>query len=572
MRNIRIGSRLQLGFGLTIVLTLIVASIGVWRMSHTYQANNYLQKLQDIGGLVNELVGQVEVNANQAQALARFTQRKNISDFQERLKESQQRIDTLLPELEAMIQLPEAISILESANAVRTEYLDKLQQALQNVQFDTQGSSWDFFNDEMPALLDAYRAELNKLQTMQKSVVTQAVNESNDGILLGRMLMIVLGAIAVLVGIVTAWLITRSITRPLNEAVGLAGAVARRDLTQDINPQGNDEVTRLENALLDMVNGLQDAMGRVRVGSEAIATAASEVSMGNLDLSSRTEQQSSSLAETASAMEEFTTTVRNNDEHARQANALSDSSAQVARAGSAAVNSLVQTMGEISDQSRQIAEIIDVIDGIAFQTNILALNAAVEAARAGEQGRGFAVVASEVRGLAQRSAGSAREIKALIDSSVSVITQGNEQAADADSGMQKVLESILKVADLMDEISTASNEQTVGIEQINQAVAQMDDVTRQNASLVEESVAAAENMDEQSRHLAELVATFQLKAQDSVQYTELKTITSSPPQTTEGHLQTSHSPMRQLTHQNRNTTPKSGPHSQTVEEQSWDEF
>lgn len=516
MRKLRISTRLLLGFGVTILLMLVIAATGIWRMADTYRTNHLLQQRQQVTEVVNELAGKVEVNASQVLALSRLTAHRDVEFFEAQLAASQQQVDTLYKQLEAVLPEGEATAIFESAQKIHGDYLAGRELAIQDVELGHAVAADEFFSDKMPALLNNYIAELRRLAAFQESEVQALIADSEAGIQLGQTMIIALGLVAVLIGLATAWLITRSIAGPLNRAVDLAGSVAQRDLTQTIVPQGNDEISRLEQALQEMVQGLQAAMGQVHTGSAAIAQAAAEISMGNLDLSARTEQQASSLAETASAMEEMTTTVRQNDDHARQANTLSDSSAQVARAGSAAVHSLTETMGDINQKSQQIAEIVDVIDGIAFQTNILALNAAVEAARAGEQGRGFAVVASEVRALAQRSAGAAREIKELIDSSVAVIAQGNEQAAQADSGMEKVLESIQHVADLLDEISTASNEQTVGIEQINQSVAQMDDVTRQNAGLVEEAVAAAENMDAQARRLAELVGTFQLNGQQSI--------------------------------------------------------
>jgi methyl-accepting chemotaxis protein len=263
-------------------------------------------------------------------------------------------------------------------------------------------------------------------------------------------------------------------------------------------------------ALGKMNDSLAKIVGDVRVGTEAITTASSEIAAGNLDLSSRTEQQASSLEETASSMEELTSTVRQNADNARQANQLAVTASEVAVKGGTVVGQVVDTMSSINESSRKIVDIISVIDGIAFQTNILALNAAVEAARAGEQGRGFAVVASEVRNLAQRSAAAAKEIKALIDDSVGKVDAGSKLVGEAGSTMNELVDSVKRVTDIMSEIMAASEEQSSGIEQVNQAIAQMDQVTQQNASLVEEAAAAAESMQDQSRKLTEVVGAFKL--------------------------------------------------------------
>jgi len=265
-------------------------------------------------------------------------------------------------------------------------------------------------------------------------------------------------------------------------------------------------------ALKDMNDNLVKVVAQVRMGTDTVATASTQIAAGNLDLSSRTEEQASSLEETASSMEELTSTVKQNAENARQANQLVVSTADVAAKGGAVVGQVVDTMASIKDSSRKIADIIGVIDGIAFQTNILALNAAVEAARAGEQGRGFAVVASEVRNLAQRSAGAAKEIKTLIEDSVGKVDAGSELVDEAGKTMDEIVTSVKRVTDIMSEIAAASQEQSAGIEQVNQAVTQMDEVTQQNAALVEEAAAAAESLQDQAAKLAEAVSVFKLES------------------------------------------------------------
>ncbi|MES2320263.1 MAG: methyl-accepting chemotaxis protein [Pseudomonadota bacterium] len=317
-------------------------------------------------------------------------------------------------------------------------------------------------------------------------------------------------ALAIVLGIaVGTWLI-RSITIPLKVAITAAGQIAAGNLVQDIHVDSTNELGRLLEALKEMSTALTQTVGEVRSSSDTIAIASSEIAAGNLDLSSRTEQQAASLEETASSMEELTSTVKQNADNARSANALVTTASGHAEAGGAAVGKVVETMGLIKESSRKISEIIGVIDGIAFQTNILALNAAVEAARAGEQGRGFAVVATEVRSLAQRSANAAKEIKQLINDSVDKVDLGGQLVNDAGATIQKVMVSVRQVSDIMSEIAAASEEQSAGIEQINQAVVQMDEVTQQNAALVEESAAAAASLQEQAATLAATVSIFVL--------------------------------------------------------------
>ena len=315
---------------------------------------------------------------------------------------------------------------------------------------------------------------------------------------------------ALVCGVLLAWRITASITRPLQEAVSIARKVAAGDLSAQPKVSGSDEVGELLVALKGMNDFLRTIVGQVRNGTDAISGASQEIAQGNADLSARTEAQAGSLEETASSMEELTSTVKQNAHSANEANRLVLSSAQVATRGGQAVREVVQTMEDIKGSSRQIVDIIDVINAIAFQTNILALNAAVEAARAGEQGRGFAVVASEVRNLAQRSAGAAKEIKTLIGDSAQQVNRGTQLVEQAGSTMSEVVASVGRVTDIMAEITSASQEQRVGIDQVNQAIAQMDQVTQQNAALVEEAAAAAQSLQDQAAGLARAAAGFKL--------------------------------------------------------------
>jgi methyl-accepting chemotaxis protein len=328
--------------------------------------------------------------------------------------------------------------------------------------------------------------------------------------LLAERTIIIVTIAALASAVLLAYLITRSITVPIGAAVSAAEAVAQGNLTQEITSDRSDETGRLLRALKDMNESLSRVVGQVRSGADNLATATSQIAAGNQDLSSRTEEQASSLQETASSMEELTAAVRQNADNAQQGTSLASDAAHVAQQGSTVVDKVVSTMTEISDRSNKIADITGIIEGIAFQTNILALNAAVEAARAGDQGRGFAVVAGEVRNLAQRSANAAKEIKELIAASVSKVRDGAQLASEAGDTMSEVTRAVAKVSDIMGEIATASNEQSRGIEQVNQAVVQMDQVTQQNAALVEQAAAASASLREQGRQLSDVVAFFRL--------------------------------------------------------------
>jgi methyl-accepting chemotaxis protein len=357
----------------------------------------------------------------------------------------------------------------------------------------------------------AYQEKVKELLAQQRKAIdttAAAINEANER---SSRLMLTLGILLLAFGAWAAWVISRSITVPLNSALGIANTVADGDLTTHFEEQtARDEIGDLMKALRGMNDSLRRVVSQVQTGTTAIATASSEIAEGNLDLSSRTEQQASSLEETASSMEELTSTVRQNADNANQANQLAQAASDVAARGGKIVGQVVETMGSIDASSRKIVDIIGTIDGIAFQTNILALNAAVEAARAGEQGRGFAVVASEVRNLAQRSAAAAKEIKELIDNSVMQVNAGTSLVQQAGTTMGEVVTSVRRVTDIMGEITSASREQSVGIDEVNQAIGQMDQVTQQNAALVEQAAAAAASMQEQAAQLAQVAASFKL--------------------------------------------------------------
>ena len=365
------------------------------------------------------------------------------------------------------------------------------------------------------ALISQYCQDLSDLENrLAQEDGAQAVAAADWA----RWIVIATGLIAAALGMGLAWVITRSITRPLVQAVGVAQSVAQGQLGNAMEIDRSDETGDLLQTLQAMDQSLVQIVTNVRQGSDAIATATTQIATGNLDLSGRTEEQASALEQTTAAMHELSGTVAQNYESGKQASALAETAAQVAMRGGKVVAEVVDTMEAINTSSRKIADIIGIIDSIAFQTNILALNAAVEAARAGEQGRGFAVVASEVRALAGRSADAAREIKGLIAESVGNVSNGSTQVEKAGSTMDEIVVSVRRVADIMREMSEASQDQTVGIAQINQAMQQMDQVTQENAALVEEAAAAAQSLQSQAQALVHTVSVFHTPASSQPQY------------------------------------------------------
>ena len=526
MKNLKIGVRLTIGFGIVLALLVAGATFGLRQVAKLNDRVEFITSV-DEGKLLalSKVQFAVGLRAIAARNLVLVTDPAQQKGDIELVTKAQKDIDSGMQELTALMKNPADATakerdMLEQLRALEAKYLPIATKigALATTQ-QTEAAKASLVADCMP-LLKQVIAHINEFNVVMRASATESVTAAQEAYEVSKWTMLALSAVSLLLGSLIAWWLTRSISRPLKEAVTIAQNVSAGDLTSTITVDSKDELGQLKLALKEMNDNLLRIVGDVRHGTDTIATASSEIATGNLDLSSRTEQQAGSLQETASAMEELTATVKQNAENAQQANKLATTASDIAVKGGAVVARVVETMASINESSKKVVDIIGVIDGIAFQTNILALNAAVEAARAGEQGRGFAVVASEVRSLAQRSASAAKEIKQLIGTSVEKVDAGAALVDEAGATMGEILDSIQRVTGIMGDISSASDEQTRGIEQINHAIAQMDQVTQQNAALVEEAAAAAASMQSQTSSLAELVSVFKLDEQHMQYETE----------------------------------------------------
>jgi methyl-accepting chemotaxis protein len=511
LSNTRIGTRLAIGFGLVIVLTLVSAAYALMTARSNAEATRQMMR----SPLAKErLISDWYVLTYSAIArtamIARTTDETLPVTFADVISDSVKKGGETMGKVEALLVTDLEKSTYKHIVELRAKY-QSAKDAVQKAKASgVPGESEKVFKDVFQPAAKAYETRVLDLLALERKAIdemSQRIDAANDR---SFNLRIVLTTLTLLIGALCAWLIARSVTRPLAHAVTVAETVASGDLSANIQADSRDETGQLMQALKHMNESLAKVVSEVRQGTNAIATASGQIAAGNQDLSSRTEEQASSLEQTAASMEELTSTVKQNADNARQANQLALSASEVAVKGGGVVGQVVDTMASINASSRKIVDIIGVIDGIAFQTNILALNAAVEAARAGEQGRGFAVVASEVRSLAQRSGAAAKEIKGLIDDSVGKVEAGSRQVAEAGRTMEEIVDSVKRVTDIMGEITAASQEQSTGIEQVNQAIAQMDQVTQQNAALVEEAAAAAQSMQEQAASLVDAVSVFRL--------------------------------------------------------------
>ena len=514
--NLKVGLRLGAGFAAILLLLMAVAWLGASRlqMLHTHSDLTLNDRYPKIVA-VNRISASLGIIAQTMRDAMLLSDRDDIAKEMVKTDEARNVIAENLKYLEKHTASARGRELLAALAAVRTPYLKSQDEVVKRLADGRIEEAKIILLSELRAQQLAYFSSLEQLAAFEAQLMQQSGKEVGAAYASGLDLVVGLTVAAIALGALIAWLITRSITRPLNEAVRIAQRVAAGDLTSNIVVRSSDETGRLLRALKDMNASLQKIVGEVRTGTDTIATASSQIASGNMDLSSRTEQQASSLEETASSMEELTATVKQNADNARQANGLAMSASDIARKGGQVVADVVATMGSINASSRKIVDIIAVIDGIAFQTNILALNAAVEAARAGEQGRGFAVVAAEVRNLAQRSAAAAKEIKGLIGDSVDKVDAGARLVDQAGTTMSEIVDSVKRVTDIMGEITAASQEQTAGIEQINHAITQMDEVTQQNAALVEQAAAAASSLQDQASALMQVVGVFKTGTEQS---------------------------------------------------------
>ena len=510
-RNLRIGPRLGIGFG--IVLSILIAMVLI---GNSLTASN---KAKLVAGLAvtSEKAHNAEIMKGSLLETAIAMRNIGLTADVPVMQKEEGRVKAQRAAYAAALEKLTALGLNNAEKSVLDEIakLDKVtdgrfKEAMgQALAFNSEGSA-KIIMGQIDPLSEKLVVEINKLVALQVAAGKEVMEQSNSADRSMTLILLGCGLVGVLLGSVIAWLTTRSITEPLKGAVLVAQTVASGELTSQVVLIGRDEVSDLLVALKDMNDSLAKTVGEVRQSTESITLASQEIAAGNHDLSARTETQASSLEETAAAMEELTSTVNQNADSARQANQLVQSASTVAAQGGQIVTRVVNTMGSIKASSGKIVEIIGVIDGIAFQTNILALNAAVEAARAGEQGRGFAVVAAEVRSLAQRSASAAKEIKTLIGDSVDKVDAGSKLVDEAGQTMGAIVISVKRVADIMGEITVASSEQSAGIEEINRAVSQMDEMTQQNAALVEQAAAAASSMQEQAQALQRAVSIFKL--------------------------------------------------------------
>ena len=513
LANMRIATRLVWGFGWMGALIVLLGVVALFkattvqrefetvtdeRMPRVAVLNQVKGHVYEIGLALRNMIITTDANDAKAQAEQVLALRKDIGAKLDRLRSE--------------INTEKGRALLDKIYAMRESYVQGQARYIELVNQGQAEEAKTHLTNNMRPVQKAYFAAVDELLAFQGELLETSSANATASVQSIQTMVWAVGSLALLSGVVVSLYIIRSITAPIDQAVRAAQAVAQGDLTVRIDAQGRSETAQLLRALQEMVAGLSRVVGAVRSGAESVATASAQIAQGNNDLSARTEQQASALEQTAASMEELSSSVQQNADSARQGNQLAVNASSVAVRGGEAVGQVVSTMKGINESSQKISDIIQVIDGIAFQTNILALNAAVEAARAGDQGRGFAVVASEVRALAGRSAEAAKEIKTLINASVERVEQGSMQVDQAGATIAEAVASIQRVTDLMGEVSSASTEQSDGVNQVGEAVMQMDQVTQQNAALVEEMAAAASSLRSQAQELVQTVVVFRLTA------------------------------------------------------------
>ncbi|MBI5269961.1 MAG: HAMP domain-containing protein [Burkholderiales bacterium] len=513
--HLTLARRLGIGFGSLLVLLLLVAGLS----ANALRAQG--ARVQDIVGVKNEklalansMLESINSLAIQARTVTLLTDVKAIDDEMKVMAQAKGRYEkgeAALSTLIAQDATAQEQALLKDITDGAKKTIPLMERAAKEGASGAGVEATMTLTEAVRPVETVWRQKVSELIGIVQQQNTEAASEVVSAQQRALVLVGVLLAGALAAGVLLAWRTTRSITGPVGRAVKVAERIAQGDLTSTVEIHGNDEIGRLLQAIHGMQDRLRELVGDIRQSADSIQTASTEVAVGNQDLSHRTEQTASSLQQAASSMHQLTATVNQSAESASQANQMASSASSVAQRGGQVVAQVVATMEEINHSSRKIADIIGVIDGIAFQTNILALNAAVEAARAGEQGRGFAVVAGEVRSLAQRSAEAAKEIKGLIGTSVDKVEAGTRLVSDAGSTMNEIVASVKRVSDIIGEITAAAAEQSTGLGEVNGSVGQLDQMTQQNAALVEQSAAAAESLKGQAARLAELVSVFRLQ-------------------------------------------------------------
>jgi len=510
--HLKVGTKLALGFASVLVLTLLLGGLSLFQLSNLSQktekiATDDLPSIQ-IAAKLSELLN----GARRAEALHLLASDPSLkAEYEKLIVDARKQMDALDAKASAIFASPEESQAYATYKKNRDEWFAASTKMQELSRVNNAVMAEDMFKDPVAKPFQAALAAMQGIAEYNSRAADGSWQETQKVVATAEYTIIGALLASVAIGAVLALLISRSITGPVGNAMRVAKEMATGDMTHPLRPEGSDEIAELLKALESMRQSLSSVVASVRRGSEGVETASTEIAQGNHDLSARTEQQASALQQTAASMEQLSAQVRHNAENAQQANQLATSASTVAVRGGEVVGRVVDTMKEINDSSRRISDIISVIDGIAFQTNILALNAAVEAARAGDQGRGFAVVASEVRSLAGRSAEAAKEIKQLINASVERVGQGTALVDEAGTTMTEVVSSIRRVTDMMGEINSASNEQSLGVAQVGEAVSQMDRATQQNAALVEQIAAAASSLKAQASELVGTVAVFKLE-------------------------------------------------------------
>ncbi len=513
-KNLTVAKRLALGFGATAVIGIGISTCGALQMRDLSTninelATNRMVKVAQFNSLKDNFQSTGRIASN----IALNNDPAFVSAEKQKIAELRDKTSATLAALDKTILLPRGRELLKAIEDNREAYNAAMDRAVALAEKGDRAAASTQLMGEVLTLQSRVFKAADESLGMQQDIANRLATEGSRAASVGTWVQSGLALVMALLGATVGWMASRSITRPLANAARAADAIQSGDLTSKIPQGSNDELGNLLRAMARMQESLTRVVSHVRANSESVATASSQIAQGNQDLSQRTEEQASALQQTAATMEQLSATVRNNTDNAKQANHLAQGASAIAARGGDVVGQVVSTMQGISESSRKIGDIIGVIDGIAFQTNILALNAAVEAARAGEQGRGFAVVASEVRGLAQRSAEAAKEIKALIGRSVEQVEQGTVLVDEAGKTMDEIVGSIRRVSDIVAEITSASIEQTAGLSQVGDAVGQMDQVTQQNAALVEQSAAAAESLKGQAQQLVQAVAVFKLSTE-----------------------------------------------------------